>query len=317
MILLAGIPSETPLKMVADALDAHGAKYCHVNQRDVAHYAIEWHVDGDGVSGALTLGEQMIDLGDVTSVYLRLMDDRVRPEIEALAADDPARIHARGFHEAFFRWSEVTSALVVNRAEPQGSNGSKPYQAQLIARHGLLPPPTLITNDPEAVMAFRAQHGRIIYKSISAARSIVREFEEDDVGRLDAITWCPVQFQALIEGLNVRVHVVGDRTFPTAIKSTHIDYRYARKEGGSSELVSARLPKDIANSCIALTADLGLAFSGIDLLRGSDGSWYCFEVNPSPAFSYFQANTGQPIATALATLLAGTSDRKRRHRRKN
>jgi glutathione synthase/RimK-type ligase-like ATP-grasp enzyme len=275
---------------------------------------MEWHIDANGVSGVLTLGEQTIDLSDVTSAYLRLMDDRFLPEVEALAADDPARVHARGFHEAFFRWSEVTPALVVNRAEPQGSNGSKPYQAQLIARHGLLPPPTLITNDPEAVIAFRAEHGRIIYKSISASRSIVREFEDADVRRLDAISWCPVQFQARIEGLNVRVHVVGGRTFPTAIKSTHLDYRYARKEGGSSELVSTRLPKDIAKSCVALTADLGLAFSGIDLLKGSDGNWYCFEVNPSPAFSYFQANTGQPIATALAKLLAGTSGGKRKHR---
>src|SRR4029077_14865338 len=132
MIRLAGVPSEAPLKMVADALDAQGAEYCHVNQRSVADYAMEWHIDANGVSGVLTLGEQTIDLSDVTSAYLRLMDDRFLPEVEALAADDPARVHARGFHEAFFRWSEVTPALVVNRAEPQGSNGSKPYQAQLI-----------------------------------------------------------------------------------------------------------------------------------------------------------------------------------------
>ena len=32
---------------------------------------------------------------------------------------------------------------------------------------------------------------------------------------------------------------------------------------------------------------------------------YCFEVNPSPAFSYDEAHTGQPIAQAIARYLAG------------
>jgi hypothetical protein len=35
-----------------------------------------------------------------------------------------------------------------------------------------------------------------------------------------------------------------------------------------------------------------------------EGEWFCFEVNPSPAFLYYQQATGQPIATAVAGLLA-------------
>jgi hypothetical protein len=305
MILLAGIPSETPIAMVARALEDLGADYRHFNQRHVADCAIAWTTDDSGVHGTLELEDETFDLAQIAGLYLRLMDDTCLPEIEGLAADDPVRLRARGFHETFVRWSEVAPARVVNRAEPQGSNGSKPYQAQLIARRGLLPPPTLVTTDPRAVRAFRADHGRIIYKSISAMRSIVRELDDGDLDRLDAIGWCPVQFQARLDGLNVRVHVVGSKVFPTAIDSTHLDYRYARREGGSSTLRPTRLPKAIADACVALTADLGLAFSGIDLLKATDGQWYCFEVNPSPAFSYFEANTGQPIALALARHLAG------------
>ncbi|MFC7543867.1 hypothetical protein ACFQU2_36610 [Siccirubricoccus deserti] len=44
--------------------------------------------------------------------------------------------------------------------------------------------------------------------------------------------------------------------------------------------------------------------AGIDLKRRRDGSWVCFEVNPSPGFSWFEAATGQPIAAAIAALLA-------------
>jgi len=50
---------------------------------------------------------------------------------------------------------------------------------------------------------------------------------------------------------------------------------------------------------------MGLPVAGIDLRCTPDGIWYCFEVNPSPGFTYFQDETNQPIAEAIARLLAG------------
>ena len=49
---------------------------------------------------------------------------------------------------------------------------------------------------------------------------------------------------------------------------------------------------------------LGLHVAGIDLRRTDDGRWVCFEVNPSPGFTFYQEETGQPIAEAIARLLA-------------
>jgi D-alanine-D-alanine ligase-like ATP-grasp enzyme len=43
--------------------------------------------------------------------------------------------------------------------------------------------------------------------------------------------------------------------------------------------------------------------AGIDLRRTPSGEWYCFEVNPSPAYSWFDLD-GR-IATAIARFLAG------------
>ncbi len=57
------------------------------------------------------------------------------------------------------------------------SNASKPFQAQLIAAAGFVVPDTLVTNDPEVVREFHAEHGRVIFKSTSGIRSIVRELE--------------------------------------------------------------------------------------------------------------------------------------------
>jgi glutathione synthase/RimK-type ligase-like ATP-grasp enzyme len=305
MILLAGIRSERPIAMVAEALRETGADFRFVHQRDVADYKIGWQVDRSGVTGTLRLGDETIALERVRALYTRMMDDRKLPEIDGLPEDDPARRHARAFHDAFFHWSEIAPARVVNRAEPQGSNGSKPYQAQLIAAHGFLVPPTLITNDPRAVLDFRKAHGAIIYKSISAVRSIVKTLDDDELDRLHNIRWCPVQFQAAIEGVNVRVHVVGDAAFATEIASTHVDYRYASQEGGETRLSAITLPRPIRARCVALSRGLGLAFSGIDLMRTAGGDYYCFEVNPQPGFSYYESHTGQPIAMAVARFLMG------------
>jgi len=305
VILLAGIRSEAPLAMVAQALAQQGHDFRIVHQRDVAAYRLDWSIDGDGIRGKLTLGDEIVELDAVIGVYMRLMDDMRLPELDGLPDDDPQRKHARGFHDAFYRWAEIAPARVVNRTDMQGSNGSKPYQAQLIAAAGFLVPPTLITSDPDTVLEFRARHERIIYKSISGLRSVVRSFEDADLARLNRLGWCPVQFQAELAGQNIRVHVIGDDAFATAIDSTHVDYRYASLDGGRATLKATQLPPDITDRCLVLARALGLAFAGIDLFLTGNGEYYCFEVNPQPGFSFFELHSGQPIAAAVASLLAG------------
>lgn len=304
MILLCGIPSETPLRMVARALDALGAEYRFVNQRQVAFYSIEWEIADGVVDGTLHLGDEAIRLADVRAAYSRLMDDRLLPELDDEPEDSPARRHARGFHDALYRWLDVAPSRIVNRADPQGSNGSKPYQAQLIMRHGLRVPETLITNDPDAVLAFQREHGTLIYKSMSGVRSIVTALGPGDLDRLEHIRWCPVQFQARVEGTDMRVHVVDREAFSTEIVSDTLDYRYARRNGGSAELRATELPMEVTQRCIALAHALDLPFAGIDLKVTPAGEVFCFEVNPQPAFSFYEANTGQPISHALARYLA-------------
>ena len=305
MILLCGIPSESPLAMVATELEALNVTYKFVNQRRALESWMSWEVAGGRITGRLALENEEHRLEDVVGVYTRLMDDRILPELESEPPNSPARHHCRSFHEALSRWYEVCPARVVNRAAPQGSNSSKPYQAQLIARYGFSIPETLITNQPDLVREFQRTHGQVIFKSISGVRSIVQILAEDDVARLDQIRWCPVQFQAFVPGTNVRVHTIGGEAFATEITSDVTDYRYASRFGGEATLRAIDLPDDVTQGCLDLAEGLGLPFVGIDLKLAPDGRVFCFEVNPSPAFSYYEANTGQPIARALAQYLAG------------
>ena len=153
--------------------------------------------------------------------------------------------------------------------------------------------------------------GRVVFKSISGIRSIVTELaadEELDAERLEALAACPVQFQAYVPGYDVRVHVIGSQAIATRVDSDGTDYRYASRSGFETDLRAWEVDPWVAGSCVRLTSDLGLAFAGIDLRVRPDGAVYCFEVNPSPAYSYYEANAGQPIAMALARYLAGLED---------
>lgn len=308
MILLCGIPSETPLRMVADHLETLGLPYTWFNQRRARDYALDWEVVAGDVRGELRLGDQLQRLEDIIGVYVRLMDDRILPELAGEPEGSTARRRCRAVHDALFNWYEIAPTRVVNRAEPQGSNSSKPYQAQLIVRHGFWVPETLVTNQPDLVRQFQRQHGEVVFKSISGVRSIVRRMTDDDLRRLERIRWCPVQFQAFVPGTNVRVHTIGKRAFATEILTDVTDYRYAHQQEGRTTLRATELPDNVIDACLRLAADLRLPFTGIDLKVTPDGRVYCFEVNPSPAFSYFEAHTGQPIALALARYLGGLAE---------
>jgi glutathione synthase/RimK-type ligase-like ATP-grasp enzyme len=290
--------------MVRAELEQLQVPIVQLNQRRIAATEISFEVSAGRVTGDLAVDEARFRLEALDAVYIRLMDEELLPEHRGQPEDSPTRAHSRQVHETLIRWCEVSPARVVNRFEPMGSNSSKPYQAQLIVEHGFLTPETLITNDPDLVASFVEAHPAVVYKSMSGVRSIVQPLRSEEMRRLEDIRWCPVQFQEWVAGMDVRVHTIGEEAFATAVTSDATDYRYAHREGRETRLEAMDLAPEVVASCISLTRSLGLSFAGIDLRMTPDGRVYCFEVNPSPAYSYYESHTGQPIARALATYLA-------------
>jgi glutathione synthase/RimK-type ligase-like ATP-grasp enzyme len=315
MILFCGIPSEPPIALAIEAADAIDAEYVVFNQRHAPYCDAMLDVRDGRISGSLWMWEQEFPFSVFSGVYTRLIDSTELPEVRSLRAfGDGARTEERSafLHEILNEWFEVADCLVVNRTSAMASNGSKPYQAQIIADAGFAIPDTIVTNEPDEVRAFARSHGRVVYKSTSAIRSIVQELPRDVPPQvLDRIRTLPTQFQQFIDGTNVRVHVIGDRVFATEITSNAVDYRYGHREGLDAVLSTISVPDHVADRCVDLASRLTLPFCGIDLKRTNDGRFYCFEVNPSPAYSYYQEETGQPIAAALIEYLVSSANRLR------
>lgn len=216
-MLVLGIPSEPPVAELVRALARANAPYLLWSPRDVLSTEVAVEFDAAGsVTGELEVAGECYPLDLFAGVYVRLTDLDVLPELDGLAGTD-AYARAERVHELLLTWLELAPARVVNRTRPMASNGSKPYQAQVISRYFLVPE-TLVTNDTDAVLAFRAGQGEVVYKSVSAQRSIVQTLVDDDVGRLSLLARCPAQFQRRVAGTDVRVHTIGSScVFPTAV----------------------------------------------------------------------------------------------------
>jgi glutathione synthase/RimK-type ligase-like ATP-grasp enzyme len=296
MIVFYGYPDDAPMARAIEAARQRDAVHSVIDQRHPDRYDLVLEVSDAGIGGHLRVAGAIVELNDVGSVY-------ARPLTPVAVADARGRERARVFGQAMLDWLDVAECRVVNPPSAMHSNASKPFQAQAIAAAGFPVPETLVTSDPETACAFWRSHGDVVFKSTSGIRSIVRRLDRAHAAHLERLRDLPTQFQELVPGTDVRVHVVGTRVFAAEVRSDAIDYRYARRDGLGVDLGEVTLPTEVATRCVALAVSLGLPFCGIDLRRRPDGGYVCFEVNPMPGYSYFEGETGQAISGALVDYL--------------
>jgi hypothetical protein len=303
MVLLWGISTDQPLQFVLAALRQRGIPFVFANQQQVLRNKIHLRFSGE-VTGKIRTPEWSVDVAAIKSVYLRPYDTRDGGRLAVDGGREQELERTCEFENALLCWMEISPALVINRPSAMAANNSKPYQLQLIRSAGFSVPDTLVTTDQDAAREFRRLHGAVIYKSVSGIRSVVRRLGIEHEPRLQDIAHCPTQFQQYIDGVDFRVHVVGDEIFACAISSSADDYRYPQKQDTQPEVRSCKVPQDVSDRCLRLAASMNLPVAGIDLRRTDSGDWHCFEVNPSPGFSFYEEAAGQPISQAIAGLLA-------------
>jgi hypothetical protein len=302
MVLLYGIPGDGPFELVADALEAAKTPFLIVNPRKYKELDFVLYINDGVVQGEITYQAASYSLEDFTGIYNRAVEFSAVPESKK--ADKDTYQHYARLFDLFNQWIEIADCRVVNKASAMSSNGSKPYQSLLIQQF-FPPPATTITNLPGTVLELQKEYSEIIYKSASSVRSVVKTIGNANIENLHHIRYCPTMFQQRLRGCNYRVHVIQQKVFAVKAAAETVDYRYSNREGKKTDLSAVKLPAAVAKKCVALAAALQLSFAGIDLFLTDDGKWYCFEVNPSPGFSYFELHTGQPIAKTLAAYLIG------------
>lgn len=303
MILLYGPNFDGPLLDIYKILSQRNESVLFLNQEDLDKMRISFATSPDLIC-VIRLPNKTIDLRSVTATYYRPYDWREFSQFNSGSPSDQNWQLAQINESILNIWTELTDSIVINKPSMMGNNNSKPLQSEIIKSLGFHTPETLITTDPNKVKLFHKKHKAVIYKSISGVRSIVSTLNKKKLSELNDVKWCPTQFQEYVKGIDYRVHVIGDDTFTCKILSQADDYRYSSNTGNTTRLVESDIPSNLKQKCVKLTKKLGLLISGIDLRQGDDGNWYCFEVNPTPGYTFYQEQTRQQIGQKIADLLS-------------
>lgn len=198
---------------------------------------------------------------------------------------------------------------------------SKLRQLALAPRVGLEAPATFVGSDPEQARAFVAAHpGGVVAKMLhdatvreGSARATVytNRVGPDDVEALDALRFCPMQLQALVEReVEVRAIAVGDRVWAAALRTApgQIDWRRT----GVADLDRWQpwaLPGEVERGIVQMQRALGLNYGAYDFIVTPEGRHVFLEVNPHGEWFWLADGPGFPIAEHLADVLLGRAPR--------
>ncbi|WP_214403211.1 hypothetical protein [Pseudonocardia lacus] len=302
MVGIIGPPGDPQVACVASALRRRGATPAVL---DLGRFPRALRLslrDGSPVADGVDLGA--VRTWYVRSLPLPLPFRVVQPDPALARRDYAAGRERRSFLAGFTAALAAGGAALVNPPERMAQHFRKPEQLDALRAAGVPVPSTLATNDPDAVAAFAAEVGAVVYKPL-AGGGRCRRLAAADLApeRLSSLAAAPVLFQAEVPGRNIRVYVVGDAVVAAyEIESDELDYRGAESDVRRTDLTDA---EDAA--CRRAAAACGMPFTGIDLRRRPDGGFAVLECNPSPMFAGIQHRTGaEPVSDALAEfLLAG------------
>jgi glutathione synthase/RimK-type ligase-like ATP-grasp enzyme len=208
---------------------------------------------------------------------------------------------------------QCSTGLWVNNPVRDAAAAHKPWQLETARELGLSIPDTLITTDPEKVRAFwEARSGEVIYKPFLQTFHSWREtrqLKREELALLDSVRIAPVIFQQLVPGAaDLRVTVIGDEILAAAVDVGKMEYKLdVRLNQQSYE--KHDLPAEVGEKLLRLMRRLGLEYGAIDLRLTPDGEYVFFEVNPAGQFLFVEYACGLPISAALASHLAGGSER--------
>lgn len=299
MILIIGAP-DIHTEHVAEKIRERGSEAVYLDSRQFPGTLQLSYTQELPPSGTLRPGPDQpeIPLSEIKSVYWYCYEGVVPvadPDAQTRAYFHAETESALGsfFRSLPCRWINPPDAIEQHRL--------KARQLQLMHALGLRVPDTLVTNSPEALIAFYERHQRQVICKPMASLGLLHKLADADLvpEKTRLLSLGPVQVQEFIEGTDIRVHVVGEQVFPTEILTRTEHY----KTDAAMAIQPIILPESITTDCLRLARTMNLTLAGIDLRRTEAGEYVYFEANPSPQFMIYQERSGLPISDALADLL--------------
>ena len=250
---------------------------------------------------------------NIRAVYFR---QPLLPTLHPEVAPQDRGFATREIREQFRSlWRLIDEHKWLNHPRHLWLASNKVEQLSLAVRVGFNIPDTLVTRSlPQIRNFFDSHDGRVICKAVKngfvnhhngATVALTQRINEEFFSRAQEYASIPSIYQTEIrKKYDIRVIVVGDKVFATAIHSqdypeTEVDWRAWDLCDFSLRHEPIELPNEIAARCQSITTDYNLAYSAIDLILGQDGAHYFLEMNPNGQWAWIEHKTGYPIRDAL------------------
>ena len=235
--------------------------------------------------------------------------------LDAISDPEARRLAQQEWYAAFAGLWHALPARWVNDPVRQDVASRKPFQLATAARAGLAVPRTLITADPDAARAFASTCGgqgksldAVVKTLTPVSGRYTHRLRARGLGALDALRAAPAIVQEYVDGVDLRVIVVGGSIFAMEVdarRTAHPEDCRLDWENGRKTARVAVLPVGVTRGLIAMMDRLGLDYGAFDLRRRNGGEHVFLEVNPAGQWLYVEEATGLPITDAVARLLAG------------
>lgn len=219
----------------------------------------------------------------------------------------------------------LNNANWVSEPEATRAASRKPHQLMMAQKAGWRIPATFAGNSREGALQFLHQtKGRsLVVKAVGSGFVRLNSAASDTEGlnrviytkrvtasfirkHIEQIASCPILLQEEIQkDLDVRVTVVGNKTFSVSIESggrssNEVDWRHHSRE----RIYQAHeLPNSVAAQCVQIVESLGLAFGCIDLAYSRREGYTFFEINPQGQWLPSERIVESGISEALIELL--------------
>ncbi|MFE4411310.1 ATP-grasp ribosomal peptide maturase [Streptomyces sp. NPDC056821] len=272
-----------------------------------ASLSVEAEITQDGIQGRIDTPSRTADLANVRALYYRRPTGFAFPHLEeqdARFAITQARYGLGGVI------ASLPNCLYVNHPHYIGDAEFKPSGLAAAAQAGLLVPPTLITSNPDAARTFIKRNGPVIYKPlhnpvyrVDDVPSVVKiaEVAAEDID--DSVAGTAHLFQKRVpKTADIRVTVIGPRTFCVRIDSDLLDWRTNYDRLSYTPVAP---PPEVELALHEYMDHFGLLFGAFDFAVDADGRWWFLECNPSGQWYWLETVTGLPMCAALADLLEG------------
>ncbi|MFF9867254.1 ATP-grasp ribosomal peptide maturase [Streptomyces sp. NPDC013953] len=303
-VLILTSPQDVTADMVVDKLHARGVPLVRLDPADLpgeADLSAEY-VHGDFRCHLSTQG-RLVSSRALRSIWMR------RPGEPAAHAPGSSAWLGAETAQALYGMLYSTTARWMNHPRQAAQARYKPWQLRIAHHSGFAVPPTVVTTFPRVAEDFAARYGQVVVKSLSGPPRTRPPVELPTTllapgTDFRGVAAGPTLLQQYIpKRADIRLTCVGRQLF--AARKTAAEGQVDGRYGDTGHAWEpAGVPERIARGVRDYMDLAELAYAAFDFAEDEEGVWWFLECNQGGQFGFVEAETGQPIAEAVASWLS-------------